>query len=149
VVLPGVGEAAPAQATPLGAAIDKPKGHVLIVDDETAILKLLCGCLEAVGWRVSGFASPRQALAVFRDAPDEFAAIISDQTMPGMTGGDLIRSIHALRPHLPAILCTGYSDGLDAATARQQGIRRLLLKPVDTDELLAALEQAVTEEEIP
>ncbi|MDO9225077.1 MAG: PAS domain S-box protein [Pseudomonadota bacterium] len=149
VVLPGVGKAAPAQATPLGAAIDKPKGHVLIVDDETAILKLLCGCLEAMGWRVSGFASPRQALAVFRDALDDFVAVISDQTMPGMTGGDLIRSIHELRPHLPAILCTGYSDGLDEATARQQGIRRLLLKPVDGDELLAALEQAVTEEKNP
>ncbi len=146
VVLPGVGEAAPAQATPPGATIDKPKGHVLVVDDESAILKLLSGCLKAVGWRVSGFTSPRQALAVFRDAPDEFVAIISDQTMPGMTGGDLIRSIHELRPRLPAILCTGHSDGLDDVTDRQQGIRRLMLKPVDADELLAALEQAVAEE---
>ncbi|MBU1665438.1 MAG: PAS domain S-box protein, partial [Gammaproteobacteria bacterium] len=98
VALPGGGEAAPAQTTPLGTAFDKPKGHVLIVDDESAILKLLRNCLESEGWRVSGFTSPRQALAVFRDAPDEFAAIISDQTMPGMGGGDLIRAIHALRP---------------------------------------------------
>ncbi|MBU1665971.1 MAG: response regulator [Gammaproteobacteria bacterium] len=119
------------------------------MDDEIAILKLLRNCLESVGWRVSGFTSPRQALAVFRDAPDEFTAIISDQTMPGMGGSELIGVLHELRPHLPAILCTGYSDGLDAATAQQQGIRRLLLKPVDSDELLAALDQAVAEEASP
>ncbi|MDD5387939.1 MAG: PAS domain S-box protein [Gallionellaceae bacterium] len=147
--LPGVGETTSARATPLGAAIDQRKGHVLIVDDESAILKLLRNCLESVGWRVSGFTSPRQALAVFRDAPDEFAAVISDQTMPGMNGSELLGALHELRPRLPAILCTGYSDGLDAATAQQQGIHHLLLKPVDSDELLAALDQAVTEEVSP
>jgi len=124
-----------------------PRGQVLIVDDEIAILKLLRNCLESVGWRVSGFTNPSQALAVFRDAPDDFAAIISDQTMPGMSGGELIGALHELRPRLPAILCTGYSEGLDAATVQQQGIRHLLLKPVDTDELLAALDAALSAKE--
>jgi len=124
-----------------------PRGHVLIVDDEIAILHLLRTSLESAGWHASSFTSPRQALAVFRDAPDDFVAVISDQTMPGMTGGELIRALHELRPHLPAILCTGYSDGLDEATARQQGIRRLLLKPVDGDELLATLDAALSKKE--
>ncbi len=146
---PANGEAAPPPAPRLAAAAGKPRGHVLIVDDEAAILRLLRDCLEAAGWRVSGFASPRQALAVFRDAPDEFAAVISDQTMPGMTGGELIRALHETRPGVPAILCSGHSDGLDEASARQPGIHRLFRKPVDADELLAVLDEAVAEEGIP
>lgn len=148
VALPGVDAAAAERATPPAAAIEKPKGHVLVVDDETAILSLLRACLVAAGWQVSCFASPRQALAVFRDAPDEFAALISDQTMPGMTGRELIEAIHESHPRLPAILCTGHGVGLDDS-CRQSGIRHLLHKPVDADELLAALDQAVAEEVSP
>ncbi|MDP2833530.1 MAG: PAS domain S-box protein [Pseudomonadota bacterium] len=149
VAMPTSGDATPARAMPLPPIASGQRGQVLIVDDEVAVLHLLHITLKSAGWHPSCFSSPRQALAVFRDAPDDFVAVISDQTMPSMTGGELIRTLHEVRPHLPAILCTGHSDGLDETTARQQGIRRLLLKPVDGDELLAALEQAVTEAENP
>jgi CheY-like chemotaxis protein len=137
--------AAQAVAPPTPAASSEPRGHLLLVDDETPLLRLLHTNLQAAGWRVSCFANPRQALAVFRDAPTEFDAVVSDQSMPDMTGVELISALHALRPALPAILCTGYNEALDAATLQRQGIHSLLLKPMENDELLAALEAAMLE----
>lgn len=137
--------ASPVVAPPTPAASHEARGHLLLVDDETPLLRLLHANLQADGWRVSCFASPRQALAVFRDAPSEFDAVVSDQSMPEMTGIELIGALHGLRPDLPAILCTGYGDDLDAATLRRQGIHSLLLKPLENDDLLAALDAAMTE----
>lgn len=120
------------------------RGHVLMVDDERAILRLHRTLLEAAGWRVSGHTDPLRALAAFRDTPDAFDAVISDQAMPGMSGLELIHAIHESRPRLPAILCTGQSDGLDSAAMRRVGIFRLFQKPRDGEELLAALAEALT-----
>ena len=124
-----------------------PKGHALVVDDEPAILRLLRASLEMAGWRVSAFNDPRQALAAFRDTPDEFTVAISDQTMPGMSGMELIHALHASHPHLPAVLCTGFSDGLDEAAFRRQGILGPLRKPVDADTLLATLAEVASRQD--
>jgi two-component system cell cycle sensor histidine kinase/response regulator CckA len=65
--------------------------------------------------------------------------LITDQTMPGLSGVALALRLHSLRPNLPIILCTGYSDGIDRSEVLRQGIRRYFTKPVPADELLKAV----------
>ncbi len=116
-------------------------GHVLVVDDEPAILRLLSESLQDAGWRVSAFASPKQALAAFKENPTYFDAAVTDQTMPELSGVELTAALHLHRPDLPVILCTGFSDALTDDLARRWGASRFLHKPVDVDVLLTALEE--------
>ena len=113
------------------SATGDARGRVLLVDDEAALLRLVKTGLEAAGWRVDAHVDPRRALAAFRASPEEFDAVISDQAMPGMTGLELIDAVHASRPRLPAILCTGYRDGLGEALARRADPPRVFEKPGD------------------
>ncbi len=115
--------------------------HILVVDDEVSLGKLLGEVLDANGYRATVYANPRAALEAFRTFPDEFDAVITDQTMPGMTGVELVRELLALRPHLPVIMASGYSDKVDAETAEKHGIHRFFYKPVETTALLAALRE--------
>ncbi len=116
-------------------------GHVLVVDDEPAILRLLSESLQDAGWRVSAFASPKQALAAFKENPTYFDAAVTDQTMPELSGVELTAALHLHRPDLPVILCTGFSDALTDDLARRWGASRFLHKPVDVDVLLTALDE--------
>ncbi|MBI5331301.1 MAG: PAS domain-containing protein [Betaproteobacteria bacterium] len=143
VYLPTAGAAAvtlPGAAAPAAGTVAGARRRVLLVDDEAAILRLLCVTLESEGWSVSAHSHPLTALEEFQDAPHAFTALISDQAMPDMTGIELIQAVLRLRPDLPALLCTGYSERLDEAGARRLGVRRFFLKPVDGDALVAALE---------
>ncbi|WIM05625.1 MAG: PAS domain-containing protein [Candidatus Nitricoxidivorans perseverans] len=134
--------AGPAPSVP-PASPPAGRGNILVVDDELSVLRLMGAALEADGWRASTFGNPLLALACFRDAPDDFDAVITDQSMPDMTGAELIKALHMARPNLPAILCTGYGDGLDEAFVRQLGASRFFQKPMDMDELLTALADMV------
>ncbi len=137
------GEPAPSPRPVTAPATSDTRGHVLLVDDETALLRLAQISLEAAGWRVSAFITPHPALAAFRASPEAFDVVISDQAMPGMTGLELIDALHASRPRLPAILCTGDRHGLDEAAARRTDTLRLFDKPGEIDELLALLAEAL------
>ena len=75
-----------------------------------------------------------EALDVFRIHPDEFDLIITDQTMPRMSGIELADEIHRIRPEMPVILCTGFSQQVNAEKARAKGIQALLMKPLDIRE---------------
>ena len=97
---------------------------------------MLSELLREAGYRVSNFSNSVEALAAFRAAPDTFDLVITDQTMPNLSGGDMSRAMLALRPALPIMLCTGFSDKIDEAAARQLGIRAFLMKPVKNDILL-------------
>ncbi|MDR3393446.1 MAG: PAS domain-containing protein [Parasulfuritortus sp.] len=131
----------PCAIPPPDASASSLPGRVLVVDDEPAILRLLDSALTDAGWQVSTFNAPSQALTAFRDDPNRFDAVITDQTMPELTGIELVAALRALRPELPIILCTGYSSGLTDAIARQAGINHFLRKPVDMDALVAALSE--------
>lgn len=135
---------APAPAVPPPG--DWPgRGQVMVIDDEAAIRRLLSIALAAGGWSVRAFADADVALAEFRRRPDAWRAVITDEAMPELTGAELIVAMHALRPALPIILCTGYSDHLEEAAAKALGACEFFRKPVDTDALLATLAQLVTE----
>ena len=113
------------------------------VDDDPVVLVFLTELLREHGFEVQAFADPLQALAALRAVqarPQAHpVALITDQTMPGLTGAELAQAALGLLPGLPVVLCTGYSEHIDAEGARALGVRCFLRKPFDSQELLAAL----------
>ncbi|WP_051309183.1 hybrid sensor histidine kinase/response regulator [Desulfogranum japonicum] len=117
-----------------------PKGteRVLVVDDEEAIANLTKVTLEKLGYTVTAFTSGMEALKKLRENADQFDVVITDQTMPGMNGGELAKEILKIRPDMPIILCTGYSSILSKEEAIAIGIRKYLKKPLQRKELAQA-----------
>ena len=109
--------------------------RILLVDDEPALADLGKQVLEALGYQVQAHGDSREAWERFAADPEAFDLVITDLTMPGMTGAELAEKILALRPHLPVILATGYSDILTEDEAMEMGVREYLLKPVSTGRL--------------
>ncbi len=125
-----------------------PRGteRVLFVDDEPALGDLAKRMLVFLGYAVEVRTSPVEALELFRADPDRFAAIVTDMTMPQMTGLQLARETLALRPRLSIVLCTGFSDQADESIARTAGIRAFLYKPLIIAELADGLRKALDDE---
>jgi len=113
--------------------------RLLIVDDEAPLREVLQRILENIGYRVTAAVTPIEALARFTAAPDDFDLLITDMNMPEMDGAELIRNIRALRPNLPIILCTGFSETMNEKATRALGRARYLLKPVTQKELHEAI----------
>ncbi len=150
VVLPrAAGEALVGNAAlpPVVALVAPPAScHVLLVDDDPHFGDMLLTGLERRGFEVSPCADPLEALAGMREFGDAWDVMITDYTMPDMTGLELIRAVKAIRPELPCILCTGYSESqLDDHVLGEAGVFALLRKPVDMDELADALARAMRE----
>ncbi|HKE95015.1 MAG TPA: PAS domain-containing protein [Povalibacter sp.] len=119
-------------------AREAPMGRrerVLYVDDEDSLVFLTSRVLERLGYQVTGFTDPREALQAFTAAPGDFDVVVTDLSMPCMSGFALARDIHALRPDIPILLTSGYVRAEDRETARQRGIREIVLKPDTIDEL--------------
>ena len=91
--------------------VDLPRGneHILVLDDEPMITEIIAEGLQALGYRVTMFTDPREALLAFGRNPKSFDLIISDLTMPGMTGVELLRAVRSIHKEIPFLLCTGYS----------------------------------------
>ncbi len=118
----------------VAAEIDKPilkgSGRILFVDDEQPIAKLGQLILESLGYEVTTRLSSLDALAIFKTKPEVFDLVITDMTMPNMTGELLAKELIAIRPDIPIIICTGYSTRITAEKAKRLGIRDILLKPL-------------------
>jgi nitrogen-specific signal transduction histidine kinase/ActR/RegA family two-component response regulator len=106
------------------------KEHILLVDDEEILVELSQTMLERLGYHMTTRMSSLDALTTFHNQPDAFDLVITDQTMPGMTGVDLARRILQLRPGMPIILCTGYSSLISEDTAKAAGIKGFAFKPL-------------------
>jgi PAS domain S-box-containing protein len=119
--------------------------HVMYIDDEESLVFLAQRVLERMGYRVSGFSDPVQALATFLQSPDEFDVVVTDLSMPGMSGFNLSRALLEKRPELPIVLTTGYVRPEDKETARTSGIRELILKPNTIEELGRSLDRLFRE----
>jgi len=102
---------------------------VLFVDDEEPIARLGCMMLERLGYRAVVTTSGHAALALFRTSPERFDLVITDHTMPVMTGAALAQELRRLRPELPIILCSGFSHTMNADKAQALGLDAFLLKP--------------------
>ncbi len=107
------------------------KEHILIVDDEPDILTTYSGMLSYLGYQITTSSMPDEALDLIRQQPDLFDLVISDHTMPDMTGLSLIGKIREVNPSMPVILSTGYSEQLDQREVIQTGINQMMRKPVD------------------
>jgi signal transduction histidine kinase/ActR/RegA family two-component response regulator len=116
---------------------------VLVVDDEASITGLERKLLEGLGYRVTVVAGGEQALQAFRAKPADFDLILTDMTMPGLNGDELAREILRIRPEMPIILCTGFSELIDAEKAEAMGIKEFLLKPLEKGELARAVRRAL------
>ncbi len=110
-------------------------GWVLIVDDEYAICNLLKDIFSNWGYQVMVFTESPKALERFKDTPDVFKLVVTDQTMPKITGMELSREFHKLRPELPIILITGYSELVNEEALNKLNIKGFLAKPLDFHKL--------------
>ncbi len=109
--------------------------RILFVDDEKIIVDSMKRILDELGYQVTVRTSGVEALELFRHKPDGFDLIITDQSMPNMTGDQMAREILLIRPDMPIIMCTGFSSIVDKKKAEKIGIRSFLLKPVLKKEL--------------
>jgi two-component system, cell cycle sensor histidine kinase and response regulator CckA len=125
------------------SALLQGRESILLVDDEEIILSSLQRVLTLSGYRVTGLKDSQEALRLFDEKPDEFDLVITDLTMPGMTGLDLSRKIQSVRPDIPIVLCTGFNDAISQEEAKSFGIRELLLKPVGAGELKKLIHRAL------
>ncbi|MCB2182477.1 MAG: PAS domain S-box protein [Desulfobulbaceae bacterium] len=106
------------------------RGKILFVDDDELLAEMGKDMLERLGYDVTMRCNSIDALSTFQNNPDAFDVVITDQTMPGITGVDLSRRILQIRPDMPIILCTGYSTLIDEHSAKSLGIREFALKPL-------------------
>jgi PAS domain S-box-containing protein len=103
--------------------------HILFVDDEETLIDLGKSMLKKLGYRVETRIRPDEALEAFGAAPHKFDLVISDMTMPGMTGDSLAAELMKIRSDIPVVICTGYSEKIDEQRARDLGIKGLVMKP--------------------
>jgi len=118
-------------------------GRILFVDDDVSYADAMKKTLELLGYDVDVKNSSGEALDEFRQNPDVYDIIISDQTMPKMTGLTLAVEIRKLRPDKPIILCTGYSETATSEIAKRQGISDLLMKPFSISQISNSIHRAI------
>jgi len=140
VYLP-VSEQAGDSTEPQGLSRPLPCGseNILLVDDEKHIVELEKQVLENLGYHITARTSSVEALEAFRSAPMRFDILITDQTMPNMSGMDLVKAARQIRSNLPAILCTGYSERMLHDKLQAAGIQAVLLKPIANSDLALTL----------
>ena len=119
------------------------KGKILYIDDEEILVNLGQTMIERLGYEVTVRTSSIEALATFQNQPEAFDAVITDQTMPGMTGIDLAKRMLQIRPGLPIILCTGYSGNISEERVLAVGIQALIFKPMSKKDIALVLNRVL------
>lgn len=120
--------------------------RILFIDDEEFLIDMSRNMLERLGYKVTVRTSSLEALHTFRNQPEMFDLVITDQTMPGMTGIDLARRMMQIRPKVPIILCTGYSPLISEEKAKAMGIKGFALKPLSKSSISAIIREVLDAE---
>jgi CheY-like chemotaxis protein len=115
---------------PTPVSLQKGDEHILLVDDEESIVSVEKLLLKALGYRITNSTSSIDAVELFRKHPEEFDLVITDQSMPKMTGLELAKNMIRIRPDLPIILRTGLVNSNLEQKAKEIGIRKVLGKPL-------------------
>jgi len=123
--------------------IPRGKGKILFVDDEKAIIDIMQPMIERLGYEVSVRTSSTEGLEAFRANPNRFDLVITDFTMPNMTGMELAKALFKLRSDIPVILCTGYSEHINEDKAKRSGIRAFVVKPVVLSEIASTIRKVL------
>ncbi len=126
--------------------VGKGKGRVLFVDDEEALVLLSGQLLSRLGYDVVTRTSSLEALEAFRANPERFDLVITDQTMPQMTGIELAQEMLQIRPDIPIILCTGFSEAVTPEKAKSIGIREYLMKPLVMRQMADAIASVIAKQ---
>jgi PAS domain S-box-containing protein len=143
IYLPRVDRASRSAAGPSAEPLPLGSERILLVDDEPPIVEMLRMMLVGLGYQVTPYAGSSAALAAFREDPSAVDLVITDLTMPEMTGLELARTLTAIRPDLPVILCTGFSEMATDERLREAGIGYLLMKPVVRSQMARAVRESL------
>ncbi len=117
--------------------------RVLFVDDETHLAEIARSMLDRLGYETVVKTSSLEALELFQARPDYFDLVITDVTMPGLSGDRLAKELLRIRPDIPIILCTGFSEHISEEKAKAWGIRELVMKPLGMEDLAKVIQQAL------
>ncbi len=117
--------------------------RILVVDDEAEVVVMLQRMLEILGYKVTAFAGSVAAFDAYSAAPDDFDLLLTDMTMPEMTGTVLAKKILAIRPDFPVILCTGFSESMDEEKAKALGVREYIMKPILRNQLAVTVRKVL------
>jgi PAS domain S-box-containing protein len=143
IYFPALLERQPTRARPRTTTISGQGEHVLCIDDEPALVELLRDQLQSLGYRVTAYVSPLEALSDFLAHPLDFDVLLTDFTMPGMSGADLAERVLKVRPDLPIVMATGYGHVMTEERVRELGVRPLLYKPFSMAVLADAIQDAL------
>lgn len=124
---------------PVKASIIEGREHILFVDDEFLLTNMVSQMLSNMGYHVTTRNNPADALDLFHHGPEKFDLIISDVTMPEMSGHEMVQEMMKIRPDLPVLLCTGYSESITEKIASNIGVRTLMHKPLARHELSSTI----------
>ncbi len=119
--------------------------RILIVDDEISVARLEKQMLERLGYTVIEYSSSQSALDAFRQDPDSYDLVISDMTMPNITGDRLAQKLIFIRSDIPIIICTGFSDRIDRGKSEAIGIKGFLMKPVVKSDMARMVRKVLDE----
>lgn len=125
------------------ASVPTGTEHILFIDDEPALADLGKQMLERLGYEVTSRTSSVEALELFKAQPDRFDLVITDMTMPNMTGDRLAREFVKIRPDIPIIICTGYSEQITEEKAKRMGIKAFVMKPFVMKELAKIVRKTI------
>jgi CheY-like chemotaxis protein len=125
------------QGKKLDKVFDIPLGteKILFVDDEDMIVNFSQKILGHLGYKAESKTNPLEALNLFKSAPGYFDLVVTDMSMPEITGDNLAKEILKIRPDIPVILCTGYNEKIDEEKAKKIGIRGYIMKPIEVIDL--------------
>lgn len=142
IYLPVINEEAP--PLPIADCCTKGYGRILFVDDEPTVLKMMTMMIAKLGFKIQSVSSPLQAIELFRKNPEQFDLLITDLTMPEMTGVELADELHLKNPKLPVILMTGYEKDIEHTShLNHHGICKFLKKPVKLIELASTINDVI------
>jgi CheY-like chemotaxis protein len=113
------------------------------VDDEQVLVYMQQEVLERLGYNVVAVSNSSEALEIFKDDPEIFDLVITDQSMPGLTGIQLSTELLKIRPNIPIILCTGFSETVTREIALETGVKEFLMKPLIKREIAAVIRQVL------
>ncbi|MGD2029107.1 MAG: PAS domain S-box protein [Desulfobacterales bacterium] len=143
VYLPVIQTRAETKETRVISPVEGGKERILLVDDEEHIVRMSQQMLERLGYHVTARTSSIEALEAFRAGSDRFDLVITDMTMPNMTGVQLSQKLIEIRSDIPVIICTGFSEKISAHKASSMGIRGYVMKPVIRSELAKKIREVV------
>jgi len=149
IYLPLIGESENQGAAETKTKLETGHEHILLVDDEATVIKLEQQMLERLGYQVTSCNSSLEAIEVFHSNPDAFDIIITDMTMPNMTGDQVAKNILSIKPDTPIIIITGFSERINKEKAETIGIKGFLMKPVLISDMAQMVRNVLDEPQKP